>query len=79
MISEDQYLEVLDYVWKNYPEAKEYWDENYVKKYQWKGGIPKAQVFIRLNPDISDDDATFIANGVRQFFKSRVDYLFTRK
>ena len=42
-------------------------------------GIPKSAILIRLNPDISDDDRTFIANGVRQFFKGRTDVLFTKQ
>mmetsp|Transcript_15624 Transcript_15624/g.19662 ORF Transcript_15624/g.19662 Transcript_15624/m.19662 type:complete len:117 (+) Transcript_15624:2055-2405(+) len=74
-----QYISLLQNVWNSYPKAKESWEENFASQYQWENGIPKQFVFVKLNPDISEDDSTFIANGIRQFFRGRTDYLFTRK
>ena len=68
---------MMQEAWERFPDAKEKWDE-IASEYQWENGIPKNQVLIKLNPDISDEDRTFIANGVRQFFTSRTDMVFTK-
>jgi hypothetical protein len=52
---------------------------NMTEQYQWKDRIPKYKLFVRLDPNISDDDRLFVSNGIRAFFESQLTRLFERK
>ena len=76
LISEDQYLEMLNnYVsindWKGGSVMKAWIALN--ETYQWTNGIPKSSVMVKLVDGISSDDRNYIANGMR----SRLDDPFT--
>ena len=47
-------------------------------KYQWKDGVPKSNLFVRLPKGISKDDRAFVANGIRSFFTDTLTELFEK-
>ena len=46
--------------------------------YEFKDGIAKTKLFIKLSPDITTLQRDFVANGVRSFFKSKETNLVTK-
>ena len=43
--------------------------------YTFYDGIPKQTLFVKLNPDISEDRRAFITNGIRNYFQDQTSYL----
>ena len=78
-VSLDQYKEVMDYFFNLYPEQEEYWNKEYASKYQWIDGIPKSDVFVKLNPDITDNEREIVANGLRALMKGKLGEVVTTK
>ena len=62
-----QYKKMIDDYAENYSSVKEWLRKN-TEVYQWKDGIPKAALFVKLSQTITKDERTFVANGIRSFF-----------
>lgn len=78
LVSELQYLQLMQQTWVKYPDYKAVWD-SISEKYDWKFGIPKQAVFLKLNPDITADELEIIANGIRSQFFGKSGVLLTKK
>ena len=55
LISKYQYMELMRELWYRNPEYKQRWKDDFESQYQWEDHIPKQNVFVKLNPGISDD------------------------
>lgn len=66
-ISMPQYKMIIDDYANNFSFVKEWLRKN-TEVYQWKDGVPKIVCFIKLSPTITNDERTFVANGIRAFF-----------
>ena len=66
-ITMPQYKKMIDDYAENFSNFKE-WLRHNTEVYQWKDGIPKAGLVIKLSPTITKDERTFVANGIRSFF-----------
>jgi len=69
LVSEPQYKEMLEDYLQKVPGARENYNE-LIAPYELSNGIPKYRLFIKLDPEISDERREFIADGLRAFFKS---------
>ena len=49
------------------PEKMEKFYEK-TSEYQWKDGLPKQKLFVKLVDGVSAEDRSFVANGIRAFF-----------
>lgn len=68
LCTEDQYKQILD----DFLDL----DVKYRAKYNemvaglnLTNGIPKRMILVKLNPNITQERADFVANGIRSFFK----------
>lgn len=62
----------------DYEGARENFQEM-TSSYNFSNGVPKYKMFIKLNPDISDDRRSEIADGIRSFFKNERTILIDLK
>ena len=58
-----------DWFEKNPDEKKDY--EKRIEGYEFKDGVPKSHLFVKLNPNIEPRRRDFISNGIRSFFKNK--------
>ena len=77
LISVPQYKDILDEVWEQKPARKAVYDL-LTEKYDLVDGIPKDQLMVGLNPDISLQQRLFVANSLRNFFTDQETILFDR-
>ena len=73
IVSVPQWVEFLEHSLSQIGECRngqnpfEYWNDT-MANYNTTDGIPKSMLFVKLDPEISDDRRAFIANGLRNFF-----------
>ena len=69
IVSEPDWLLMFNdfFRYNNDTDAQAIWDQ-YASKHNFTDGIPKEFLFVKLNPDISDQRRNFIANGIRNYF-----------
>lgn len=68
VVSEPQYKALLDEFFNLYPNS----EANYrdmVKSYNFTNNVPKSSMFIKLDPNISTERRSQVAEGVRSFFR----------
>ena len=78
LISESQYKEILE----DYFETHEGTRENFqgiINTYNFTDDVPKYKLFIKLNPNITDDRREQIANGIRSYFRDDLTILLDKK
>lgn len=49
-----------------------------INGYTFSNSIPKSLLFVKLDPDISEDRRNFIANGIRSYFKDELIFLMDK-
>lgn len=77
LVSYDNFmLYCYNNIWQNNQKAIDKWNK-YAADYEWKDGVPKANLFIRENPEISAADRAFIMNGIRSSLSSK-DVIYSR-
>ena len=77
-VSMPQWLTMITDEFKFHPEQKVRYDElNAMDKF--KDGIPKNQLFVRLNPNITPKQRLFVANSLRNYFNDEFTFLLDRE
>mmetsp|Transcript_5996 Transcript_5996/g.8117 ORF Transcript_5996/g.8117 Transcript_5996/m.8117 type:complete len:158 (-) Transcript_5996:547-1020(-) len=67
VISNDQYREIMQWAFDGDQKMKwRYY--NSIEAYQFVDDIPKSQLFVRLNDNVTDEQRNFVTNGIRNFF-----------
>ena len=76
LISELQYMEILEDVFELVPGSRQKFDDM-VEKFgmKWTNNIPKYKLYVKLSPSISAERREFVANGIRSFFQDDVTVL----
>ena len=78
MVSELDYVQLLEDFFAVYPESREKYKEM-IGTYNMTHDIPKYRMFVKLSPDISDERREFLANGIRSYFRNDITVLLDKK
>lgn len=57
------------------------YEDNYLKAidgYEFADDVPKESLFVKLNPDITDDQRVYVANGIRNYFIGQTNVIFVK-
>lgn len=57
------------------------YEKNYkedIEGYEFVDGVPKESLFVKLNPDITDDQRSYVANGIRNYFIGQTNVIFVK-
>ena len=69
---------MLDDFFEKNPGQKIWWDNNVAPNYNFTDGIPKSFLFVKLDPDASEDRRNFVANGLRGLFDDDFTFLIQK-
>jgi len=67
VISNDQYREIMQWAFHGDRKMEQRY-YNSTEAYQFVDDIPKSQLFVRLNDNVTDVQRNFVTNGIRNFF-----------
>ena len=70
----NDYADMMNNLWDSNPSYADAFFEN-TSEYEfieedYGAPVPKRAVFVRLAPGITDEERTFVANGIRNYFIS---------
>lgn len=68
LVSEQQLKSIIQDFFDMYPGSRENY-YNMIATYNFTNDIPKYKMFVKLNPNITDDRREFIADGIRSYFR----------
>ena len=77
-ISEPQYQALLEEFFKLYSGSRDNY-RDIIKSYNFTNDVPKSGMFIKLDPDITAERRSQIAEGVRSFFRDGTMFLLDLK
>lgn len=78
MITEEQYKRLIDDIISYDPKfGRRYRD--LIDGFNFTNGIPKNKLYVKLSPNITDERADFISNGIRSYFRDDLTFLLDRK
>lgn len=68
LISEEQYQEIVEDWLLHNPGARDKYNA-IQKQSNFTNNIPKYKMWVKLSPNVTQERADFIANGIRSYFK----------
>lgn len=77
LVSMDAYQAFIDDIYASCDDCESYFLEK-TSTYQFFDNIPKQSLYVRLSPDITDQQRTFVANGIRNYFQGQTTAMLVK-
>ena len=78
IISIDDYNKFKETLYALAPEYEDNFNDA-TAEYEFNDGVPKKELYVRLNSDVTDEQRNFVANGIRNYFIGIDNFIFIKQ